>query len=284
MPNFLIIGAGRTGTSSLTMYLGQHPEIFLSPVKEPRFFVFVGRDPASIDHPFPEDLITDRRRYEALFEGVTTERAIGEASTEYLTRPGTWSRIRSWIPDVRIIVGLRNPVDRLFSYFLFSVREGLEPERDFARALELDRTRPPETKRAYDRLSRYAPFLRPYYDNFPQSNIFPYLFEDLTRDPASVVEAIAGFLGVSTAFQPDTSTVYNAGQPAGSSSETIRLDPTLRQALLRKTESDIRDTETLTGLDLGSWLDPPDQGAKTEAECEPESASDSAGASRIPPG
>ena len=254
MPNFLIIGAGRTGTSSLTKYLGQHPEVFISPIKEPRFFVFVGQERSAINHPFPDDLITDIEKYVELFDGVTTERAIGEASTEYLTRPGTWERIKSFVPDVRLIIGLRNPADRIFSYYSFSVREGLEPETDFAIALARDRERRPTSKRGYDRLSRYAPFLRPFFAHFPRQNIHTYLFEDLVLDPGSVVREISAFLGVSTDFEPDTSTVYNSGRVAGTASEDLLFDPDLRTELLRHAVEDIEETQSLTGLDLGSWL------------------------------
>lgn len=254
MPNFLIIGAGRTGTSSLTKYLDQHPEVYISPIKEPRFFVFVGQERSAIDHPFPEDLITDIDGYLELFEGVTTEKAIGEASTEYLTRPGTWERIKQFVPDVRIIVGLRNPADRIFSYFLFSVREGLEPETDFATALVRDRERPPSSKRGYDRLSRYAPFLRHYCESFPPENIHTYVFEDLVRDPRSVIRSIAGFLEISTDFEPDTSVVYNAGRPDGSASQDLQFEPGLRRELLHAAAEDIRETGALTGRDLSSWL------------------------------
>ncbi len=228
--------------------------MFISPIKEPRFFVFVGQEKSAIDHPFPEDLITDIDRYLELFEGVTTEKAIGEASTEYLTRPGTWERIKQFVPDVRIIVGLRNPADRIFSYFLFSVREGLEPETDLAIALARDRERQPGSKRGYDRLSRYAPFLRPYFQSFPRQNIHTYLFEDLARDPGSVIRSISEFLGISTEFEPDTSVVYNAGRTDGSASEDLQFDLSLRRELLHAAVEDIRETEALTGRDLGVWL------------------------------
>lgn len=255
MPNFLIIGAGRTGTSSLTMYLTQHAEVYISPIKEPRFFVFVGQDRKTIDHPFPGDLISNIEAYRALFDGVTTEKAIGEASTEYLTRPGTWRRIKHFVPEARIIVGLRNPADRLFSYFMFSVREGLEPETDFAIALARDQERKPPQKRGYSRLGRYAPFLRPYFSCFPRQNIHTYLFEDLVQDPVSVVREICAFLDISTDFEPDTSTVYNPGRATGSASEDLFFDQRLRDEMLQAALEDISETQALTGRDLSSWLE-----------------------------
>ena len=90
LPNFLIIGAGRTGTTSLYSYLGQHPQVYTSPVKEPRFFAYEGRT-SPLPGPWGELQLkghsTDLEQYRALFSGVSTELAIGEASVDYIYLP-----------------------------------------------------------------------------------------------------------------------------------------------------------------------------------------------------
>jgi Sulfotransferase family len=85
MPNFFIIGAQKAGTTSLYYYLKQHPQIYMSPRKEPHFFEGMHSDfyrPARATLP-----VTDLADYQALFEGVTDEKAIGEASASYLYSP-----------------------------------------------------------------------------------------------------------------------------------------------------------------------------------------------------
>src|SRR5262245_28683977 len=109
LPTFLIIGAGRSGTTSLYHYLRQHPEVFMSPVKEPIYFalgpnlVFTG--PAA-DWVLDQAAKT-REEYEALFAGVTNEKAIGEASPRYLASPDAAGRIRETIPEARLVAILR---------------------------------------------------------------------------------------------------------------------------------------------------------------------------------
>ena len=137
MPTFLIIGAGKSGTTSLYYYLKQHPQVYMSPVKEAHFFDqdegekpdFRGPGRSS---PPP---ITSIEDYRALFRGVTDETAVGEATPSYIYIPGAPGRIRRRIPDAKLIAGLRNPTDRAYSAFLHTVRSGRERLTDLARAL-----------------------------------------------------------------------------------------------------------------------------------------------------
>ena len=110
MPNFLIVGAQKAGTTSLHYYLKQHPQIYMSLRKEPHFFEGMHWDfyrPGRIMLP-----VTDLADYQALFEGVTDEKAIGEASASYLYSPKAPTLIKRSIPDARLIAILRNPADR----------------------------------------------------------------------------------------------------------------------------------------------------------------------------
>src|SRR5918995_644162 len=127
-PNFFIIGAQKAGTTSLYHYLNQHPQIYMSPVKEPFFF----------DHEFSsngEVVQQEFAEHQALFQGAKGETAIGEASPLYIYAPGTPERIKEYVPEARSIALLRNPADRAYSAFLHAVRIGVEPCTDFAQAL-----------------------------------------------------------------------------------------------------------------------------------------------------
>src|SRR5437868_623089 len=107
LPNFLIIGAAKAGTTSLHHYLRQHPDVYMGP-REPRYFAREGADAES-------PVIRTRDVYEQLFDGVTTEHAIGEGSPQYLNHPIAPDEIAAELPDVKLIVSLRNPADRAYS-------------------------------------------------------------------------------------------------------------------------------------------------------------------------
>src|SRR3712207_4104321 len=125
LPNFLVIGAMKSGTTALYYYLEQHPEIYMSPVKEPNFF---SQENAA-------DTVTHIGTYEQLFKGASGKKAIGEASHSYLYEPRAAAEIRRYVPKVKLIAILRNPIDRAYSHFLHMVRSGTEPLDDFAQAL-----------------------------------------------------------------------------------------------------------------------------------------------------
>ena len=128
LPNFLIIGSAKGGTSSLHYYLRQHPQIFMPDLKEPRFFALEGgilnfQNP---DSAINYNSITTLREYESLFANVTNELGIGEASPLYLYSEKAARRIKHYVPDAKLMVILRNPVDRAFSCYTHLLREGYE--------------------------------------------------------------------------------------------------------------------------------------------------------------
>ena len=115
MPNFLIIGSQKAGTTALYHYLKQHPQIFLSKIKEPCFFAFEGeeldlRSPTGAPVYMNRTAVTTVESYRRLFDTVTDEKAVGEASPIYIICPKAAKRIYHYIPHVRLIAVLRNPV------------------------------------------------------------------------------------------------------------------------------------------------------------------------------
>ena len=139
MPNFLVIGAAKAGTTSVYEYLKQHPQIWMSPLKETNFFALEGetlnfRGPGDQDY-INRFSITKIEDYLNLFQGVSNQVAIGEVSPLYLYSLKAPERIRHYTPDTKIIIILRNPVDRAYSSFLHLIRDGREQIRNFAQAL-----------------------------------------------------------------------------------------------------------------------------------------------------
>lgn len=211
MPNFLVIGAMKAGTTALYSYLEQHPQIYMSPVKEPNFFAFEGekmnfRAPQD-QRGINRDSVTKIEAYRALFGGVMNEKAIGEASHWYLYSPKAPHRIKHHIPEAKLIAILRNPVDRAYSQFLHFVRDGQEPITDFARALQEEERRIGNNWAFGRYASRgfYYDQLRRYFDMFDESQIRVYLYEDLHTDSASMLQDVFQFLGIDKVFAPEVS-------------------------------------------------------------------------------
>lgn len=200
-----MVGIGRAGTTSLYKYLGQHPEIYMSPIKEPRFFIFEGVDIASIDNKWKRSIINDIDSYKSLFDGVTIEKAYGEASTEYFYHRPACTNIKRHIPNAKIIVGLRNPVYRVYSHYVFCLREELETELVFSKAMAEDRG-------SYLQGGFYSDHLVRFYETFPRQNIYVYLFEDLNHNTPRLLRELFSFLDVNHTIPIRANRIYNRGQ------------------------------------------------------------------------
>jgi hypothetical protein len=195
LPNFLIIGAAKSGTTSLYHYLRQHQDIFMSPVKEPNYY-------SDDDDNLVSTAIRSRVDYEQLFAGAKGERAIGEATVRYLNAIAGIDRIHADLPGVRLIVSLRQPADRAYSSYMSRFASGRET-RSAEEALQPG-SFPFET-------SFYYPRLRRYYDRFDKQQIKVILFDDLAANPHDVLRDLFRFLDVDDGFIADTSIRHNAG-------------------------------------------------------------------------
>jgi hypothetical protein len=199
MPNFFIIGAMKSGTTALYYYLEQHPEVYMSSVKEPNFF-------SSQEQENAADAVTHIGTYQYLFRGASGKKAIGEASHSYLYEPGAAAEIRRYVPEAKLVAILRNPIDRAYSHFLHMVRSGTEPLDDFAQALQeevgINKER---TFQDYIGRGLYYDQLKRYFGTFPREQVRVYLYEDLSGAPISTVQDAFRFLKVDDSFVPDVS-------------------------------------------------------------------------------
>lgn len=217
LPNFLILGAAKAGTTSLHHYLGQHPDVFVSQLKEPKYFALKD-EPLNFQGPsqfINESSVNTFEDYCALFSGVNEESAIGEASPLYLYSEKAVEGIKSTLPDAKLIVILRNPVDRAFSSYTHLLREGFE-------TLPFEESLTQEDQRIRDRWAPlwyykdkgfYGQQLQRYYEAFPKEQIKVYLFEDLCRNPIDVVQDIFAYIGVEPSFEPDMAKKNVSGVP-----------------------------------------------------------------------
>lgn len=213
LPNFLIIGAAKSGTSSLYSYLGQHPQIYTSPIKGPCFFAFDEGEKVRVYGPrdqqvFDRHIITDLDKYQALFAGTKDERALGEASVLYLYSPTAPRRIKQYIPEVKLIAILRNPVDRAFSSYMHLRRDGREFLDDFADGLQAEESRVAAQWQHlwhYTRVGFYYAQLSRYYELFRPDQIAVYTYDEFRADSLKVLKQIFLFLRVDDSFIPDNS-------------------------------------------------------------------------------
>jgi hypothetical protein len=218
LPNFLIVGAAKCGTSSLHKYLEQHPEIFMSKVKEPRFLSsqvtqFPLKGPG--DHKVEAWYVKKLEDYVRLFEGSDNYTAVGEASADTLYfHEGTIPVIKEFLGDPRIIIMLRNPVRRAFSSYQHLVRD-MREHLSFEDGLREEPNRIKnnwELIYHYTAVSRYYDSVKAFIDNF--TNVKVVLNEDLEKRPQKVLREIFQFLGVDPNCDINTEIRYNvSGKP-----------------------------------------------------------------------
>jgi hypothetical protein len=233
LPNFLVIGAAKAGTTALHWYLAEHPAVFMTRMKDPSYFAFGLDDAGQLLwgdpelHRFP---VRSWSEYERLFADAGDALAIGEVSTMYLECPQAAARIREQLPGARIICSLRHPVDRAYSNYLMYLRhrgERLEPDRDLTVTSAWAR---PDSH--WIRISRYHEQLSRYFDAFPRGQIHVFLFDDLKRNPLAVMQDIYRFVGVDPGFVPDFETPHNVGgMPANMLLEGFLTSKAIRSAV-----------------------------------------------------
>lgn len=290
LPNFFIVGAAKSGTTSLYHCLAQHPDVFMPELKEPHYFVDWGKYVSSLGE------------YEALFSGVSGQKAIGEASTGYLFEQETPGRIKGLIPGARIIIILRNPADMAFALWRHMRRLGKRGEKlSFEKALaaEPGRMADPAFRACqfeswhgnfyYFGRALYHGQVNRYIDAFGPDRVLVLIFEEFREDPLGMCRQVFGFLGVDTGFRPEASAknvgrevrhrglkklldeptpsqarlaaLLPEGLRAGGRRLLVRLnskpvhplDPVLKKELMDRFMPDVKMLEGLLGRDLSLW-------------------------------
>jgi hypothetical protein len=203
LPDFAIGGAAKAGTTWLYDRLSANPRLFLSPVKEPRYFaVPEGEAPPFVgpgDDGLLEQLVSDRGTYEELYDGAKHGQLLGEASPDYLYRaPVAAPRMAEMVPHARLVFILRQPADRAFSNWSHHVRDNRETLQfmDAVRAEEERRAAGWAWGWSYVDRGFYGRQLRHFYECFPSEQILVTLYDDLRSDPRALLTRISAFLGV----------------------------------------------------------------------------------------
>jgi hypothetical protein len=247
LPDFIIGGAPRSGTTWLYELLDRHPGVSMAkPVKpEPKFFLR--------DDLYRQGLEWYSARW---FGDAPVERKAGEKSTDYLESRAAAERIARDLPAAKLIFILREPADRAFSNFTWTRMNGLESE-DFATALALEdereRTLPERWKftRPFSYFSRglYADLLVEYLDRFPRQQILVLKFEDIIHDPRALADRLQRFVGVTP--RPLDAEGLGVVNPSEKRGET--MDEEIRQRLQARYEEPNRRLVELLGPDFTGW-------------------------------
>jgi hypothetical protein len=236
LPNFLLVGAQKSGTTSLYHYLKQHPQIFMPSIKEPKFFSaqFLDLPPKG-----PGDARnTYTRNYEdyvKLFSSASSEIAIGEASADNLIyHNNTISLIKHYLGNIKIVILLRNPTDRAFSSFTYLLRDQRET-LSFEQGLAIEEERIKNNWYSiwyYKRGGFYYEQVKDYLDNF--DNVEICLFDDLVSSPNRVLARLFDFLSVDPSFTIASLHRYNvSGIPRRRTLHLFLKEPNVFKTVLK---------------------------------------------------
>jgi hypothetical protein len=212
LPNFLIVGAAKCGTTSLYHYLRQHPDVFMSPVKEPKFLSNRAANPGTGpgDDLIAQSSVGSFDDYLRLFKKSIGKKAVGEASVDTLFHFGrTIPAIQRYLGDPRIVIILRDPVNRAYSAYNYHVRDGRE-KMSFKKALIAEEQRSRDGYACmwqYREGGLFAHRVRAFQEQFSRMKVL--LYDDLMRDAITLVRSVYTFLDVDPDFIPDMSHNHN---------------------------------------------------------------------------
>ncbi|MGY1742068.1 MULTISPECIES: sulfotransferase [unclassified Blastococcus] len=205
LPDFVIAGAPKAGTTALHAALATHPRLYLSPVKEPKYYLTEGRPPPRSGQRGPGDAhsarewVWRRDEYLALFAGAPDGAVAGESTPFYLYDRAAQARLAADVPAVRVVVVVRDPVDRAHSNWVHLRADGLEPEPDFLAAVRREEERIAAGWAPfwhYRGLSRYGEQLRDLYRHVPREQVLLLRYRELVDTPRDTLDRVSRFLGV----------------------------------------------------------------------------------------
>ena len=206
--DFFIVGAPKAGTTSLYHYLNEHPQVEMSLQKEPDYFSDKAIQSQGLY--YSKNRIDTEEKYNTLFNTQKKDVIFGEGSVSYLFYPTVSQDIKAYNPIAKIIIMLRNPIDRAFSHYLMDYRLGLVSD-----SFEDIINKKSKHKNAhlfyqqYIKVGEYATQLKRYFDIFDKENILLVDYEDFKSDVTGTVNSVYSFLNVSTESAVDVNKKHN---------------------------------------------------------------------------
>ena len=207
-PNFLIIGVQKAGTTSIYNYLGQHPQVYMSPIKETNFLEKDWEKVGKEQSLYNSNGIDTWEKYCQLFAGAKDEIALGEASPNYLFHyKSSVERILKYVPEAKLIAILRNPIERAYSDYLMHIRDEIGEQLSLKAEIELRPRSSFLLKKGF-----YSTQLQYYFEHFDKSQIKIYLYDDLKANSVKLMQDLYKFIGVDNSFYPDMSEKVQTAQ------------------------------------------------------------------------
>jgi hypothetical protein len=294
-PDFLVIGAMKAGTTALWSALRSHPLIFMSAVKEPGFFAYCNKRPA-FNCPGSEHVLSlivcDEMEYQNLFAPCPATHKAGEASAVYLDTPDAPANAFERIPNAKLIVMLRDPVERAFSNWVYFRQKGIEDCSNFEKALSQEEKRLQAGWRSgwgYRRKGFYGEQLDRWLSVYPKKSLLILFYEDWLKEPNLTLNKIFRHLDIPELHSIAINRENKSSLPRSGDLQRVimgdnpfrtfarrylplwardaimwpmlkinlgpkpKLDPDLKKRLAKEFETQIHRVEEITGRNLNAW-------------------------------
>jgi len=224
-PNFFIVGAPRAGTTSLYEYLKKTKGVYLPYIKEANYFT------ASINPDLlMMQIISDKKKYLDLFKDVKDEIAIGDSSGLYLWDPKAPKLIHDVAPNAKIIILLRDPIERAYSHFLKLVSFG-QDSHPFSESIKKALKAPPDYSGRVVECGLYYEQVKRYVNLFGKDQVKIYIYEEFFKDPRSYVKEILEFLGINEEPPSSVGEIHNPLiEPRGKIAKKIMQSKLMKKA------------------------------------------------------
>lgn len=250
-PDFFIVGAAKAGTTALYAFLSQHPQVYMSPIKEPNYFstdidtehlrpqVKKRLKAENLDQYFKDGMprilhrayLRNEQQYLELFKAASPDVKAGEASASYLYSEVAAAEIKKFNPAAKIIILLREPAGRAYSHYLMDLKLGFT-EGDFANALAIDAAARPKgwgASSLYKELGMYSTQVERYLRIFPRERVMILLHDDLRKNEKETLRSIFRFLGIDEEFSANKSGFRNeSAVPSGTIARLLLRSGSLR--------------------------------------------------------
>ena len=226
-PNFFIVGAPKSGTTNISYYLMQHPQVFMPENLEPYYF-------ARLDIPqnYEREIISDEKKYLNLFKNTKNCKAIGESSPVYLCCPHSALEIKNRFPNSKIIISLRNPIEIAYSEYFSLKFMGFDKNRSFNELLDSSKEQLDQNEFHIDSLLEagfYSKHIKRFQKIFSKNQIKIIIFEEYIKNTIPTINSILSFLDIdkSIAFKTAPKGAYKV--PRNFASQKLMNNSTFRK-------------------------------------------------------
>ena len=227
-PNFFIVGAPKSGTTNMSYYLMQHPQVFMPENLEPYYF-------ARLDVPqnYKREIISDEKKYLNLFKNAKNCKAVGESSPVYLYCPHSALEIKNRFPNSKLIISLRNPIEIAYSEYFSLKFMGFDQNRSFDELLDSSEEQLTQNEFHIDSLLEsgfYSKHIKRFQKIFSKNQIKIIIFEEYVKNTVPTINSILSFLGIKESITFDVTPKGAYKVPRNFASQKLMNNSTFRKA------------------------------------------------------